>query len=158
MKFHIRLFYYASLSMLEIHSLFNSFLDPHYLRFWIKKTTRHYRYDCRSPFPRISQTKVLSIAFVLTWVCVNMCSHRCTNPSDWGCERKGTHVHVLNPITSARIRTVESFSFCYGKVEVRAKLPTGDWLWPGKGFTYLSNSWEFYISSISRAIIITVFI
>ncbi|KDR21213.1 beta-1,3-glucan-binding protein-like [Zootermopsis nevadensis] len=54
----------------------------------------------------------------------------CTNPSDWGCERRGTSVHVLNPITSARIRTVESFSFCFGKVEVRAKLPTGDWLWP----------------------------
>jgi len=31
---------------------------------------------------------------------------------------------------SARIRTVNSFAFTYGKVEVRAKLPSGDWLWP----------------------------
>ena len=28
------------------------------------------------------------------------------------------------------IRTVESFSFTYGKVEVSARLPEGDWLWP----------------------------
>ncbi|XP_069688094.1 beta-1,3-glucan-binding protein-like [Periplaneta americana] len=53
----------------------------------------------------------------------------CTNPSDWGCERRGTDSHVLNPITSARIRTVNSFNFRYGKVEVRAKFPSGDWIW-----------------------------
>jgi len=31
---------------------------------------------------------------------------------------------------SARLRTVNSFYFQYGRVEVRAKLPAGDWLWP----------------------------
>ena len=36
----------------------------------------------------------------------------------------------MNPIKSARIRTAESFSFKYGRVEVEAKLPKGDWLWP----------------------------
>lgn len=55
---------------------------------------------------------------------------KCTNPSSWGCERRGTRTHVLNPITSARIRTAESFSFCYGRAEIRAKLPAGDWIWP----------------------------
>ncbi|KDR21211.1 beta-1,3-glucan-binding protein-like [Zootermopsis nevadensis] len=54
----------------------------------------------------------------------------CTNPQDWGCERTGSASNLLNPVNSARIRTVESFSFTYGKVEVRAKLPAGDWLWP----------------------------
>ncbi|PSN52721.1 Beta-1 [Blattella germanica] len=54
----------------------------------------------------------------------------CTNPQDWGCERTGSASNLLNPIISARIRTVYSFSFTYGKVEVRAKLPAGDWLWP----------------------------
>jgi hypothetical protein len=66
---------------------------------------------------------------------------RCTNPSDWGCERRGTHVNLLNPITSARIRTVESISFRYGQVEVRAKLPAGDWLWPGE-------LWHIYMSHL----------
>jgi len=37
---------------------------------------------------------------------------------------------VNNPIRSARIRTVNSFSFKYGRVEVKAKLPRGDWIWP----------------------------
>lgn len=35
---------------------------------------------------------------------------------------------------SARIRTVNTFSFKYGRVEVRAKMPIGDWLWPGELF------------------------
>jgi len=37
---------------------------------------------------------------------------------------------IVNPIQSARIRTVNSFSFKYGKVEINAKLPLGDWIWP----------------------------
>jgi len=36
----------------------------------------------------------------------------------------------LNPIQSARVRSVNSFSFKYGKVEIKAKLPKGDWIWP----------------------------
>ncbi|CAG9560383.1 unnamed protein product [Danaus chrysippus] len=55
---------------------------------------------------------------------------RCTNPQWYGCERTGTPNNILNPIKSARIRTVNSFSFRYGRVEVRAKMPAGDWLWP----------------------------
>ncbi|XP_055608297.1 beta-1,3-glucan-binding protein-like [Uranotaenia lowii] len=54
----------------------------------------------------------------------------CTNPSWNGCERTGTAEHYLNPIKSARLRTVNSFNFKYGKLEIRAKLPAGDWLWP----------------------------
>lgn len=36
----------------------------------------------------------------------------------------------MNPIQSAKITTQESFSFKYGRVEIVAKLPEGDWLWP----------------------------
>ncbi len=38
---------------------------------------------------------------------------------------------IINPIQSARIRTINSFSFTYGTVEIRAKMPRGDWIWPG---------------------------
>ncbi|XP_022117149.2 beta-1,3-glucan-binding protein [Pieris rapae] len=55
---------------------------------------------------------------------------RCTNPQWYGCERTGSPQNILNPIKSARLRTVDSFSFRYGRVEVRAKMPAGDWLWP----------------------------
>lgn len=49
-----------------------------------------------------------------------------------GCKRKGTPENIINPIRSARVRTLGSFSFKYGRLEVVAKMPTGDWLWPGK--------------------------
>ena len=57
----------------------------------------------------------------------------CTQNQFYGCERRSAFYdggNYLNPIKSARLRTAESFSFKYGKVEVKAKLPVGDWLWP----------------------------
>ena len=44
---------------------------------------------------------------------------------------------IVLPVHSARIRTIKSFSFLYGRVEVRAKLPRGDWLWPGNVYNIL---------------------
>lgn len=37
---------------------------------------------------------------------------------------------VINPVMSARLITKNTVSIKYGKVEVKAKFPTGDWLWP----------------------------
>lgn len=54
----------------------------------------------------------------------------CTSNAFYGCERTGNGQNILNPIMSGRVRTVNSFSFTYGRVEVRAQLPKGDWLWP----------------------------
>ena len=54
----------------------------------------------------------------------------CTGNGFYGCSRTSGAPNYLNPIQSARLRTAESFSFKYGRVEVRAKLPRGDWLWP----------------------------
>ncbi|PPQ75059.1 hypothetical protein CVT26_012061, partial [Gymnopilus dilepis] len=56
----------------------------------------------------------------------------CTAGNSTGCtvvanQLRGT---VINPVQSARINTKGKKSIKYGKVEVRAKLPTGDWLWP----------------------------
>lgn len=44
--------------------------------------------------------------------------------------QKGAGGNVLNPIQSAKITTATTFNFQYGRVEVVAKLPKGDWLWP----------------------------
>lgn len=58
-------------------------------------------------------------------------SDACTNNAFYGCERSAAGSgNVINPIRSARLRTLKSFSFQYGRVEVTAKLPKGDWLWP----------------------------
>ncbi|XP_058467033.1 beta-1,3-glucan-binding protein-like [Malaya genurostris] len=61
--------------------------------------------------------------------------NRCTDDPDWaaqihGCVRQGSPEYILNPVRSARLRTHNSFGFKYGKLEIRAKLPAGDWLWP----------------------------
>ncbi|KAF8634066.1 hypothetical protein AX17_004329 [Amanita inopinata Kibby_2008] len=37
---------------------------------------------------------------------------------------------VINPVMSARINTKGKKSIKYGKVEIKAKMPRGDWLWP----------------------------
>ncbi|KIN08760.1 glycoside hydrolase family 16 protein [Oidiodendron maius Zn] len=37
---------------------------------------------------------------------------------------------VINPVRSARLTTQGKHNITYGKVEVVAKLPRGDWLWP----------------------------
>ena len=47
------------------------------------------------------------------------------------CERQANYPNILQPAYSARLRTAGSFSFRYGRVQVRAQMPAGDWTWPG---------------------------
>ncbi|CAG7726697.1 unnamed protein product [Allacma fusca] len=54
----------------------------------------------------------------------------CTDPPGSACERQANYPNILPPVVSARLRTKGSFSFTYGRVEARAKLPSGDWMWP----------------------------
>ncbi|KFB36215.1 AGAP002796-PA-like protein [Anopheles sinensis] len=45
----------------------------------------------------------------------------CTNPADYGCERQGTPTNYINPIKSARVRTVRSFNFNTARGPPRAR-------------------------------------
>jgi len=54
----------------------------------------------------------------------------CTSNAFYGCSRSSGNGNLLNPIQSARLRTANAFSFKYGRLEVEAKLPRGDWIWP----------------------------
>eukprot|EP01088_Endostelium_zonatum_P000781 TRINITY_DN11035_c0_g1_i1.p1 TRINITY_DN11035_c0_g1~~TRINITY_DN11035_c0_g1_i1.p1 ORF type:complete len:367 (-),score=71.45 TRINITY_DN11035_c0_g1_i1:31-1092(-) len=66
----------------------------------------------------------------------------CTGNAFYGCSRmSGAGGNVLNPIQSARIRTAESFNFKYGTLEIRAKLPRGDWIWPAIWLLPTHNSY-----------------
>jgi beta-glucanase (GH16 family) len=66
----------------------------------------------------------------------------CTGNQFYGCQRlAGGGGNPLNPIQSARLRTAETFQFRYGKVEIRAKLPKGDWLWPAVWMLPASNAY-----------------
>ena len=56
---------------------------------------------------------------------------QCTSNAFYGCERNAAGSgDVLNPVQSARLRSVNSFNFKYGRLEIKAKLPKGDWIWP----------------------------
>lgn len=58
-------------------------------------------------------------------------TNECTSNAFYGCERNAAASgNVINPVRSARLRTAGKFSFKQGKVEVRAQLPKGDFLWP----------------------------
>ena len=54
----------------------------------------------------------------------------CTGNEWGGCFKEAYASNIVNPIQSARLRTERSLSFRYGRMEIEAKLPKGDWLWP----------------------------
>ncbi|KXN70500.1 glycoside hydrolase family 16 protein, partial [Conidiobolus coronatus NRRL 28638] len=56
----------------------------------------------------------------------------CTSNAFGGCWKKSdpNSGAMVNPIRSAAIRSIDSFTIKYGKIEVRARMPSGDWLWP----------------------------
>jgi beta-glucanase (GH16 family) len=55
---------------------------------------------------------------------------QCTGNEWYGCERVGNPTNIINPVLSARLRSSRGFTLRYGRVEVRARMPKGDWIWP----------------------------
>lgn len=41
-----------------------------------------------------------------------------------------TSNQIINPVRSARLTTAGKKTIRYGRVEISAKMPAGDWLWP----------------------------
>lgn len=56
----------------------------------------------------------------------------CTGPKWTDCvaSTNTTNGTIINPVKSGRINTKLGASIKYGRIEVEAKLPAGDWLWP----------------------------
>jgi hypothetical protein len=56
----------------------------------------------------------------------------CTADDSGDCVRVSniTTSTMINPVRSARLTTKGKHNITYGKIEVKAKLPRGDWLWP----------------------------
>ncbi|XP_055629565.1 beta-1,3-glucan-binding protein [Toxorhynchites rutilus septentrionalis] len=56
----------------------------------------------------------------------------CTSPTnnEHECRRQAALSSILPPVVSAKLNTKSSFRFQYGRVEIRAKLPKGDWIFP----------------------------
>ncbi|ORX67351.1 gram negative bacteria binding protein 2 [Basidiobolus meristosporus CBS 931.73] len=56
-------------------------------------------------------------------------ANACTGNAFYGCKRSSNGNSILNPIQSALVRSYNSMNLKYGKVEIRARLPRGDWIW-----------------------------
>ncbi|XP_065225846.1 uncharacterized protein LOC135849379 [Planococcus citri] len=54
----------------------------------------------------------------------------CTGKPGIECTKKAANYYILPPVLSGQINTNNSFSFKYGKIDIRAKLPIGDWIVP----------------------------
>jgi hypothetical protein len=67
----------------------------------------------------------------------------CTSPDVDQCVAisNSTAQTVINPVRSARLTTKGKYSIKYGKVEVVAKLPLGDWLWPAIWMMPVNNTY-----------------
>ena len=67
----------------------------------------------------------------------------CTSLDDSDCSLTSniTTGSILPPIQSARLTTKSSHSIRYGKVEVVAKMPAGDWLWPAIWMLPVNNTY-----------------
>lgn len=61
---------------------------------------------------------------------VDLWADGCTSNGFYGCQRSSNGANIINPIRSALLRTQNSVSIKYGKVEIRARLPVGDFIWP----------------------------
>ena len=58
------------------------------------------------------------------------CTTLKSNASACSASSSNNNGATIPPVMSARLSTQGSYSIRYGKVEVVAKLPRGDWLWP----------------------------
>ncbi|XP_022904413.2 beta-1,3-glucan-binding protein-like [Onthophagus taurus] len=54
----------------------------------------------------------------------------CTAFNEYDCKRRPIGSNILPPVFSSRINSKPTFSFLYGKVEIKAKLPKGNWIYP----------------------------
>uniref|UniRef100_A0A1B6LTI8 Uncharacterized protein n=1 Tax=Graphocephala atropunctata TaxID=36148 RepID=A0A1B6LTI8_9HEMI len=78
----------------------------------------------------------------------------CTSPVSGECHRRGASYLILPPVMSARVTSKNSFTFRYGAVEIRAKLPRGDWivpeLWLEPVNSNLGHNWGRMVLALSR--------
>lgn len=63
------------------------------------------------------------------YIIISECLNRCTG--EFGSEECNSIIQILPPVISGKVHSATSFSFKYGRVEVIAKVPKGDWIYPG---------------------------
>lgn len=59
------------------------------------------------------------------------------------CHRQAAGSYILPPVISGRLNTKGKFEFLFGRIEIRAKLPRGDWVYPLLTLESAEKTWEF---------------
>ncbi|KAK4570545.1 hypothetical protein LTR86_002627 [Recurvomyces mirabilis] len=80
-----------------------------------------------------TETTDISPAQIIDGYVLNLTTaHTCTSDDYTMCSVRSnvTAGTIVNPVRSARLITKGKKSLKYGRVEVMAKMPQGDWLWP----------------------------
>ncbi|XP_045450596.1 beta-1,3-glucan-binding protein 2-like [Melitaea cinxia] len=68
--------------------------------------------------------------------------YACTGePGTNECKQRSVGPQILPPVVSGKVTTRKLFSFKYGRIDVRAKLPEGDWLIPEINLEPLYNEY-----------------
>jgi hypothetical protein len=68
--------------------------------------------------------------YVLNLTTAGTCTAVSGDPDDCSIRSNVTSGTLINPVRSARLNTSKRKNITYGRVEVVAKAPVGDWLWP----------------------------
>jgi beta-glucanase (GH16 family) len=87
--------------------------------------------------PTLQDAKLIDANNIINLTKSGVCTS--TDPLDCVTSTNLTTGAIVNPVKSARINTKMGASIRYGRVEVTAKLPKGDWLWPAIWMLPVSN-------------------
>ncbi|KAI5851551.1 concanavalin A-like lectin/glucanase domain-containing protein [Morchella snyderi] len=89
--------------------------------------------------PTLQDEKLINTDNVLNLTAIGICTSAILK--DCVVATNVTNGTIINPVNSARIHTRKGASIRYGRVEVRAKLPKGKWLWPAIWMMPVENTY-----------------
>ncbi|KAI5809919.1 concanavalin A-like lectin/glucanase domain-containing protein [Peziza echinospora] len=89
--------------------------------------------------PTITDSSLILNDNVLNLTAEGICTS--INPRDCVTQTSVRNGSIINPVRSARIHTKKSISIRYGRVEVRARIPEGKWLWPAIWMMPVNNTY-----------------
>lgn len=80
---------------------------------------------------------------------INLLNNGCTGTTFAECvaTTNTTNGTIVNPVKSARLNTLKGASIKFGRVEVVAKMPRGDWLWPAIWMLPVNNTYGVWPAS-----------
>ncbi|THH11526.1 hypothetical protein EW145_g573 [Phellinidium pouzarii] len=84
---------------------------------------------------------VIGSAAVIDGFTYNITGCTSLNASACGAVSNLTTRTVINPVQSARLTTINSSSIQFGRVEIRARNPSGDWIWPALWMLPVNNTY-----------------